>query len=209
MRVAADRASWSLVLLLVVACKPARAPDTGELADDLAQIEAELQRSDARLGDAGIVVAYRDTRSAEDAAAPPQESPAEPIATEPTTTPPPETEPEAEPAPTPTTPSAEEPVLAPDASEDDAPRISSRRSERERATVRDRQDARESRRRVKKSARTRCERVCELTETTCELQERVCTLADDHPDDVRYEDACRRAEDQCEAATRSCESCAV
>jgi hypothetical protein len=51
--------------------------------------------------------------------------------------------------------------------------------------------------------------VCELAATTCDLRERVCGLAEDHADDSRYDEACRRAEDQCDAATRHCQSCAA
>ena len=199
MRLSVDRTRrWFAIVVLAAGCKSAPARSTSDLADDLAQIEAELQRSDARLGEAGIVVAYRETPPPDGAVSPSQESP--PVDDEPGESP-------SEPAPdqTPTTPTVREPEPAtPVEAEDSGPKLSSPRAERERDRER-----REPRRHVKKSARTRCERVCDLSATTCELQDRVCTLAGNHPDDVRYEDACRRAEDQCEAATRSCESCAV
>jgi hypothetical protein len=211
MRVAADRARLVLVLIAAAsfaACKVVPRSQTA-LVDDLDQIEAELRNSDERLAEAGVVVAYREPTTARDYAAPTEAPPAEetppaPPPDEPTTL-----EPGSEP-PAPTTePPPEAPVSAPDAEEDDAPALSGRASKQSVQRERDSKRRRSERKRVHKASRTRCERVCELSETTCELQARVCGLASEHPDDVRYEDACRRAEDQCEAATRSCETCAV
>jgi hypothetical protein len=54
----------------------------------------------------------------------------------------------------------------------------------------------------------RCERVCNLAEATCDLQLQICALADRHPGDIRYDDACDRAELQCDAAARECQLCA-
>src|SRR5690349_9368534 len=59
MRVAADRARLVLVLIAAAsfaACKVAPRSQTA-LVDDLDQIEAELRNSDARLAEAGVVVA--------------------------------------------------------------------------------------------------------------------------------------------------------
>lgn len=208
MRVAGDRVRLLLVIVAVLAaCKVA--PRHTELVDDLDQIEAELRRSDARLSDAGIVVAYREAAPPPAAGAPPETPP--PAEEPPTpeddmakTEPEPGTEP---PAPTSTAPPVVEPSPADE--EADAPALSGRTSERGVERERDSKRRRVEHKRVSKASRTRCERVCELSTSTCELTERVCGLAGRHPDDVRYEDACRRAEDQCEAATRSCESCAV
>jgi hypothetical protein len=211
--VAEHTTRWLALVALAASCKPAPQATSVRLADDLDQIEAELQRSEARLGDAGIVVAYRQPRATEA----PAETPPEPPPDEPPEEPPTEPGPGPElepvtPVPPPTastTPTEEfdEPAAAP-ADLEGEPVLRSRAG-RARGRDYDRRAKRSERRKAKKSAQNRCERVCELSVTTCELQERVCGLADEHPDDVRYEDACRRAEDQCEAASRSCESCAV
>lgn len=58
-----------------------------------------------------------------------------------------------------------------------------------------------------RDSRTRCERICELADSTCDLADKICALAEEHVDDVRYEDACDRAEAQCEAASDACTSC--
>jgi len=202
----------ALALVLLAGCKAKESEAPGQLADDLAQIEAELQARERELEDEGIVVAYRErTESATvpgPAETPPAaEVPVEPVTPEPTaptTEPPPE--PTEEPAPPPDVdeaPSADAGVGATDVRE--SSRLESRRS---RTRDRDRRD-RTKRRAARKAGLTRCERVCELAQSTCDLQGRICDLASQHPDDVRYEDACRRAEDQCTAAQTSCESCAV
>ena len=76
------------------------------------------------------------------------------------------------------------------------------RSERER-------DARgfTRKREEKRAQKDRCERICDLAETTCDLSARICALADEHVDDVRYEEACDRAKVQCEIASEACDDC--
>lgn len=54
---------------------------------------------------------------------------------------------------------------------------------------------------------SRCDRVCDLSQTTCELAEHICGLAHQHPDENRYVEACARAERQCEAADQACQRC--
>ncbi len=72
----------------------------------------------------------------------------------------------------------------------------------------ERKQKRSSRRRDKKAADTRCDRICDLAESTCALSDRICALANEHVDDVRYAEACTRAEAQCEAAAEACTACA-
>ncbi|HET6586105.1 MAG TPA: hypothetical protein VFG69_21755 [Nannocystaceae bacterium] len=230
MHVASEHLRIALALAVVasaIACKVAPSTGTSAVVDDLAQIEAELQRSEARLDAAGVVVAYREPASRvadgtpakekPTAAPPPDEpvtepvTPAEPGPSEPEPSEPsePSEPPPRDVAPSTAPDSMDSPLLGVGSTEDDAlaPRV-----ERETSARRDRSRSHRKDRvrpRVGKKAPTRCERVCELSETTCDLQDRICDLAAEHADDVRYEDACQRAEDQCEAATRSCESCAA
>lgn len=199
-------ATTAALLLLggLLACKPKQpAHSPKELADDIAKIEAALEQREDELGRAGIVVARRSP-TAKDAAQ--TETPAEPIedtsVQEPTGDPEP-TGDEALDAPPsePTTTTAERPT--------DAGPV---QPAAEAQLLRARRAGNTARNRAKRSrARplTRCEKICELAQTTCELRDRVCTMAGDHPDDVRYEAACRRAGDQCSAATLHCDSCAV
>lgn len=58
-----------------------------------------------------------------------------------------------------------------------------------------------------RKASTRCERICELAQIACELEARICDLAEGHPDDPRYAQACTRAADQCEVASQACTRC--
>ena len=53
----------------------------------------------------------------------------------------------------------------------------------------------------------RCGRICDLSETTCELAVHICGLAQQHPDEHRYVDACARAQRQCTAADDACQHC--
>lgn len=201
-REALARTAAALVLGATLACKlkePAQTPV--RLVDDIAQIEAALAQREDELGRAGIVVAQR-APAADDAA--PIESPAEPDvdATAP------ELANDDEEAPA---------QLEPPATTAEAPIDASATQDSASTERRARRAGRTARNRTKRSrvalddarAPTRCETICGLAQTTCELRDRVCTMAEDHPDDVRYEAACRRAGDQCSAATEHCDSCAV
>lgn len=53
----------------------------------------------------------------------------------------------------------------------------------------------------------RCTRVCDLAESTCALAQQICDLAAEHPDQVRYDEACAGATAQCEAASEACDRC--
>lgn len=190
--------------------KPSQAPMVDLRDWSLDDIEAELQRNDDVLADAGIVVARADP--------PPPEL--QPRATA-------EPEPEPEPGPEPgpvydgggdtVTDSDDAPALTSVEAEpaDSAPtsrdyaedsielerreRGKDRRAERRRTRASDRED--------RQRERTRCERVCDLAEATCDLEVQICELAEEHPDEPRYEKACLRAELQCSAAMQACDTC--
>lgn len=53
----------------------------------------------------------------------------------------------------------------------------------------------------------RCVRICELQTNICELRDLICTLADDHADEDRYEQACERSTLDCERAEQACTDC--
>jgi hypothetical protein len=182
-----------------LACKlhePARSPEP--LVDDIAKIEAALEQREGELGRAGIVVAQRSPSL--DAGR--TEPPAEPVddATAPELANDEETKPAQSEAPA----VAAEPIEASSAQDSSVTQERARRAGR---TARNR--AKRSKIALGGRTPTRCETICGLAETTCELRERVCAMTEDHPDDVRYEAACRRAEDQCSAATEHCDRCAV
>jgi len=172
-------------LLLANGCKAPRSEAPGANLDNIAAIESELTSNEARLQAQGVALPRTAAQAAEDdaggdaAAGPVDIVPAEPVA------PPPEPEPE--------------PTPAADADEEMAP------AARDEVSVRSRE--RVSRKRGKRAPRSRCERICDLTESTCELADRICGLANEHVDDVRYEEACDRAEAQCEAASDACSDC--
>lgn len=160
----------------------------------LAEIEAELQRNDQALASAGIMVA---------AASVPPVTTAEPApATEPTGEEAPAEADDAGEGVQPTTPEAYEP--APTAA---PPDYADEPLEAEASSY---GQGRERQRRAsahRDQAPSRCERVCDLAEATCELETQICELAERHPDEPRYAQACARAEQQCEAAARACDRC--
>lgn len=188
----------ALALALVGACK---APATGAtaahepVADDLDAIAQALADNEAELSAAGIVVVARNepppvvespSKAEDSGEAPGGPAQEEPVAdeeqprlsgAEPKT-----------PAPAPTAAPADERVTTEAAHRE---RRRPRRFERHRAD----------------DTPPRCERLCGLAETTCELRDRVCSLAERHPDDVRYDVSCRRAGDQCDAASAHCMAC--
>jgi hypothetical protein len=179
-----------------LACKlndPARSPEP--LVDDIAKIEAALEQREGELGRAGVVVAQRSPSS--DAGR--TEPPAEPV--DDATSPELANDEEDRPAQSEAPAATAEPVEASPA------QITEARAQRAGRAARNR--AKRSRVELGGRTPTRCETICGLAETTCELRDRVCGMAEDHPDDVRYEAACRRAGDQCSAATEHCDSCAV
>lgn len=57
------------------------------------------------------------------------------------------------------------------------------------------------------AAGARCERICGLATTICELRSHICELADEHPNELRYEQVCERASLDCQRATTACEGC--
>jgi hypothetical protein len=54
---------------------------------------------------------------------------------------------------------------------------------------------------------SRCVTVCELASAICELEGQICGMADRHPEDPRYLDACERATDDCRVASDACHTC--
>lgn len=183
--------AWSVVLVAASACKPdaSRAPRAD--LDNIAAIESELAANAARLQAQGVPVTSVAQEGADAAV------PADPVAAGGAAPDSPEPEPEpAEPPPAPSIAEADEESMA-------------------EAPARDRRDGRNRRleaseKRAKKSKdkeRTRCERICDLADSTCDLAGRICALAEEHVDDVRYEEACDNAEAQCEAASEACETC--
>lgn len=204
----------ALVGVAAQACKKKEGSTTPlQLADDIASIDAALAQREQELQSEGIVVAYRgpapvgpeDTKAEAPVDAPdigePPDAPDEPDTTETPVATPEEPPPEPGRDFTEVRPSA--PVM--ESEREDAPRLKSRSHRRTRESKR----ARLHTERDERRPRSRCERVCELATTTCDLRERVCGLAEDHEDDSRYDEACRRAEDQCDAAMRHCQSCAA
>ena len=206
---AAVRWSFTLAALatLALACKPAYKPRQPEatVADDIDDIEAALSRNADDLEAAGLAVA-RGSASQDVAVG------AEPPAPEP------EPEPDVggevavededleegaveadEEAPEPI---VAEPMPAPDAAP--AERSRDYRSSRETAF-----DRWLRRRRERKAAEARCQRICDLAEATCDLSERICELASRHQDELRYENACAAAEAQCSLAASACRECAL
>lgn len=176
----------------------------GELSDDIANLEAEITANADRLQGEGIYVAAADldvTSKSDHATG---------ISAGPTEPPPPKPAPEPEP----------EPVVADEENdvepEDEAPMAEApaptsmpesvyEEAEDDRGPRRSRLE----RRRAKKEAATRCERICDLAAATCELSDHVCGLARRHPDEPRYENACERSAAQCEAAADACNACAT
>jgi hypothetical protein len=159
----------------LVACKgpsPAAPPAEPGLRDDIAAIEAQLERNADDLEAEGILVARA-----------PQAPP---------------------PAITQQAP-REEADAAAEREEDDAPAA-------DRPAPRDR--SREgywsrwlAKRERKKNQAEHCQRICDLAEATCGLADRICELGQRHPDEVRYEEACRRAEHHCRVAAEACTAC--
>ena len=183
---ASTRIGLAALLLSASACKSvgSRAESPEASLDDIAAIEAELSANEARLQAQGLV-------PPEHAGAPPRtRTPSAAPEPEPTLEPPP-------PQPTePTEPTMAEAQVEEGEADEAAPMdrkrdVASNRKKNER-------DTREP---------TRCERICDLADSTCELADRICGLADEHVDDVRYQEACDRAEAQCELASDACSGC--
>jgi hypothetical protein len=211
-----------LAALPLVACKPKASSDSP--ARDvhgwtLAEIEAELTRNDEVLAGEGIMIAMAAPVGPTPPVPVPGPDPGPDPVTEPVTEPgpPPIAELEdtdgAEDAPQPMpSPSVDYPTartVPPEPSpayehEALADAGSARQtSARRRGGRRMRMAERASRR----DTSTRCERVCDLAEATCELEAQICELAERHPDEPRYEQACLRAEQQCRAASDACQRC--
>ena len=183
---ASTRFALGVLLLSVSACKAVgtRAESPEPNLDDIAAIEAELSANEARLQAQGLAAPAGEAQQAgaDDATLDDDGAGAAPgRSLEPT---------EAAPAPEP-----EPAVTAEEA--DEAPASPITREERSNRKARKR-DTRQP---------TRCERICDLADSTCELADRICGLADEHVDDVRYEEACERAEAQCELASDACSGC--
>jgi hypothetical protein len=53
----------------------------------------------------------------------------------------------------------------------------------------------------------RCQQICDLSEISCGLGDQICELAERHPDDTDYAEACERANDDCDAAKEACDAC--
>lgn len=191
---------WVLGLLLLAftGCKAdgTKAPEAQ--LDNIAAIESELAANQARLESQGVVLTPPAT-PVEDQVVTDDEG-GDATSPEPAVSPPPEPEPEPAPAPDPT----DAPTLASEEADDEAPELESARSRDYRSS---RKERKKSRRSANRDERTRCERICDLSDNTCDLADKICALADEHVDDVRYEDACDRAEAQCEAATDACTNC--
>lgn len=201
-----------LAVLPLVACKPkagSDSPDRDVRGWTIAEIEAELARTDQELAGEGIMIAMATPTGASPGV--PGPAVEEPAAEEPGIEPEPTgdddgagaslpPEPTTQP-PEPTTPSVaptsvyEGELLGAESSPADAPALE-RHEGRRRVSSRSRRDA-----------DTRCERVCRLAEATCELETQICELAARHLDEPRYAQACARAEQQCDAASRACERC--
>ena len=198
-----------LAVLPLVACKlegGSDSPDRDVRGWTIAEIEAELARTDQELAGEGIMIAMATPAEASfDVPGPAVE---EPAAEEPGTEPEPAGDddgagvslPPDSPSEPPTPSVAptsvyEGELLGAESSTIDAPALE-RREGRRRMSSRSRRDT-----------DTRCERVCRLAEATCELETQICELAARHPDEPRYAQACARADQQCEAASQACERC--
>ena len=175
-----------VVLLSVSACKAnkgaAEAPEAN--LDDIAAIEAELSANAARLQAQGLTAPEGGAQQAGGDMTLDDEDGAGASPGTVTPSAPPEPEPD--------------PVTAEEAA-DEAPAAPMDRE-------RDERSIRKARKRDSR-APTRCERICDLADSTCELADRICGLADAHVDDVRYDEACDRAEAQCELASDACSEC--
>jgi len=197
-----------LSALWASACKPTAGSDAPhyDVRDwSLDEIEAQLERNDDVLADAGIMVA-----SASPAPAPAEYQPDR------------EREDEGEDVPVPV-PGADEDDLgsghdaSPDASDTELRQLEAEEVDAEpveaapepMAPMDGSQRTSRSSRRSRMSAErpSRCERVCDLAEATCDLEAQICDLAQQHPDQPRYARACQRAELQCAAASRACQRC--
>ncbi len=175
----------AIVLLAALGCRPRPAASNVALADDIDAIEQALAERGAQLESEGIVVAYRDGGDAEkDKAA---------VDAAPTTVAPPVA------GPTDDTAGAEATEEAPSIPDSTQPspvqkRASQAPFERDRLTR-------------SSEAEHRCERICDLAQSTCALGDRICTLAARHFGDPRYALACGRAQAQCTAAREHCDGC--
>lgn len=187
------------MLVAVSGCKSAPTKAPNAQLDNIAAIESELAANQTRLQSQGIVISPPASAPTEGQIVDDDEGGDE-AATEPAVIP------QAEPEPEPTAPP--EPGDAPQMEEErdyadaSVDSVATRREARVRGARKKR-----SRRSADRDDRTRCERICDLSDNTCELADKICALADEHVDDVRYEDACDRAEAQCEAATDACTNC--
>lgn len=56
-------------------------------------------------------------------------------------------------------------------------------------------------------AEEHCPLICSLSDGTCELAQEICSLAERHPGDDDYANACERATDDCELAKDACLEC--
>lgn len=52
-----------------------------------------------------------------------------------------------------------------------------------------------------------CGDLCSLSDSICTLEKRICSLAEQHPSDAIYADACERAVEDCDVADEACEGC--
>lgn len=188
-----------LAALPLVACKPkasSQAPGRNVQDWTLAEIEAELAHNDQALAGEGIMVAVATPA----VGAEPRIEPASPE-------PAPITESES----LPFEEGSEDRDIQPSASPPTAMPEAALSHEAELTTADGASDRRTSQRRMSSRARrdelSRCERVCQLAEATCELEDQICALAERHPDEPRYEQACLRAEQQCVAASQACQRC--
>lgn len=207
------RDSWALlalgaVLLPLGGCKasPGTSQSPAADLDDIVEIESELAVNAERLEAQGVRIARAPELNAKKAdgggmtSAPTGEADDADAAPAPRPAPPSEPEPESDPAPAVAPPSDS---AVEEADEDYAPASAPERD----SSVRLSRSSRKAEKKKSRRKRTRCERICDLAEATCTLSDRICGLADEHVDDVRYEDACDRAESQCEAASEACSAC--
>ncbi|MEX1365749.1 MAG: hypothetical protein AB1Z98_21660 [Nannocystaceae bacterium] len=177
------------------ACKPqgtdAPRPDLDRWS--LAEIEAQLERNDRALAEAGIMVA----------AATPATEPAPSDGggdfgqqTAPAVVEAEDDDASEYPAPGP----SEAPEAIAESSMEYEPADAPRREI-------SRKDRRASNRAERRESSSRCERICDLADATCSLEAQICDLAARHPEQERYLLACERAELQCEAAMDACDGC--
>lgn len=178
------------------ACKPkaSDAPQADLDSWSLAEIEAELERNDRALAEAGIMVAAATpaTEPGPSDAGGGLSQQAAPVVVE-------TDDDDSSESPAPVPPSdAPEPIA--ESSMDYEPADVSRR------TV-SRKERRGSSRAERRESSSRCERICDLADATCSLEAQICDLAARHPEQERYLLACERAELQCEAAMDACDGC--